>query len=112
VNDPCYDIGGSAPPIGIKVKDPICGILRAIQVVSFQYLEVSIKNTRFKPQLSTPMQAFASMRSTPFMEINDNGGEIVQDMKALGEKWTKISKTWGRTRIWTWTWTWTKREQH
>ena len=22
VNDPCYDIGGGAPPIGIKVKDP------------------------------------------------------------------------------------------
>ena len=76
--DPCYDIGGGAPPIGIKVKDPICGISRAIQVVSFQYLEVSIKNTRFKPQPSTPMQAFASMRSTPFMEIDDKGGEIVQ----------------------------------
>jgi hypothetical protein len=28
----------------------------------------------------------------------------------LGKKWTKISKTWGRTRIWTWTWT--KWEQH
>ena len=22
VDDPCYDIGGGAPPIGIKVKDP------------------------------------------------------------------------------------------
>ena len=54
VDDPCYDIGGGAPPIGIKVKDPICGISRAIQVVSFQYLEVSIKNARFKPQPSTP----------------------------------------------------------
>ena len=30
VNDPCYDIGGGAPPIGIKVNDPICGISRAI----------------------------------------------------------------------------------
>ena len=43
VDDPCYDIGGGAPPIGIKVKDPSCGILRAIQVMSFQYLVVSIK---------------------------------------------------------------------
>ena len=45
------------------------------------------------------IQIFASMRSTPFMEINDKGGEIVQryesfkieivDMKALGEIETK-----------------------
>ena len=59
MNNPCYDIGGGVPPIGIKVKDPMCGISRAIQVVSFQYLNVSIKNARFKPQPSTPMRAFA-----------------------------------------------------
>jgi len=45
------------------------------------------------------MHTFASMRSTPFMEIDDKGGEIVQryesfkieivDMKALGEIETK-----------------------
>jgi hypothetical protein len=45
VDDPCLDIGGGAPPpIGIKVKDPTCGVSRAIQVVSFQHLEMSIKN--------------------------------------------------------------------
>ena len=76
MDDPCNDLGGVVPPIGINVKDPICGISRAIQVVSFQYLEVSIKNARFKPQPSTPIQAFALMRSTPFMEIDDKGGEI------------------------------------
>ena len=54
MDDPCYDIGGGVPQIGIKVKHPMCGISRAIQVVSFQYLEVSIKNARFKPQPSTP----------------------------------------------------------
>jgi hypothetical protein len=48
------------------------------------------KNAKFKPQPSTPMQAFASMRSTPFMEIDDKGREIVyKDMKALGEIETK-----------------------
>jgi hypothetical protein len=99
VNDPCYDIGGGAPPIGIKVKDPICGISRAIHVVSFQYLEMSIKNARFKPQPSTPMQDFASMRSTPFMEIDDKGGEV-------GTNTCKCIM--GRSRRWTWT----KREQH
>ena len=39
---------------------------------------MSIKNARFKPQPSTQIQTFASMRSTSFMEINDKGGEIVQ----------------------------------
>jgi hypothetical protein len=39
---------------------------------------MSIKNARFKSQQSTPMQAFASMRRTPFMEIDDKEGEIVQ----------------------------------
>jgi hypothetical protein len=37
---------------------------------------MSIKNARFKPQSSTPIQSFASLRSTPFMEIDDKGGEI------------------------------------
>ena len=31
------------------------------------------------------MQAFASIRSTPFMEIDDKGGEIVQRYEAWGE---------------------------
>jgi hypothetical protein len=35
------------------------------------------KKLRFKCQPSTPLQAFASMRSTPFIEIDDKGGEIV-----------------------------------
>jgi hypothetical protein len=37
---------------------------------------MSIKNAIFKSQPSTPMLAFASMRSTPFMEIDDKGGEV------------------------------------
>jgi hypothetical protein len=60
-----------------RSKDPMYGISKAIQVVSFQHVKVSIKNARFKPQPSTPMQAFASIRSIPFMEIDDKGGEIV-----------------------------------
>jgi hypothetical protein len=30
------------------------------------------------------MQTFASMRSTPFIEINDKGGEIVQRYESFG----------------------------
>jgi hypothetical protein len=37
---------------------------------------MSINNAIFKSQPSTTMQAFASMRSTPFMEIDDKGGEV------------------------------------
>jgi hypothetical protein len=43
------------------------------------------------------MLAFASIRSTPFMEIDDKGGVIVQRYESFGRDWT---------------WTWTKREQH
>ena len=42
--DPCYDIGGGAPLIGIKVKDPTHGISSVLHMVSFQQLVVSIKN--------------------------------------------------------------------
>jgi hypothetical protein len=42
------------------------------------------------------MLAFASMRSTPFMEFNDKGERLYKGMKALGERlrfehgqWTK-----------------------
>ena len=38
MDDLGYDIGGGVPPIGIKVKDPMCGISRAIQVVLFQHM--------------------------------------------------------------------------
>ena len=47
-------------------------------MMSFQQSSDVHKNARFKPQPSTPMQHFASMRSTPFMEIDDKGGEIIQ----------------------------------
>ena len=86
MDDPCYHIGGGVPQINIKIKDPMCGISRSpTQDTSgiFKWCHstnqmMSIKNARFKPQPSTPRQAFASMRSTPFMEIDDKGGEIVQ----------------------------------
>ena len=48
---------------------------------------MSIKNARFKCQPSTPVQAFASIRSTTFMEINDKGGEIVQRYESFGRDW-------------------------
>jgi hypothetical protein len=40
------------------------------------YVVVSIKNAKFKCQPSTPMQSFVSIRSIPFMEIDDKGGEV------------------------------------
>ena len=58
------------------------------------------------------MQAFASMRSTPFMETVDKGGEIVQRYKSFeieieqgGEirAWERLKAQ--RNRGWIWTWT-------
>ena len=49
-----------------------------LQVVSFQQSSDVHKNAKFKSQPSTQMHTFASMRSTPFMKIDDKGGEIVQ----------------------------------
>jgi hypothetical protein len=40
------------------------------------YVVVSIKIAKFKCQPSTPMQSFVSIRSIPFMEIDDKGGEV------------------------------------
>jgi hypothetical protein len=42
---------------------------------------MSIKNAKFKFQPSAPMLAFASMRNTPFMEIDDKGERLDKDMK-------------------------------
>jgi hypothetical protein len=86
VNDPCYDIGGDVPPIGIKVKDLMCGISRAIQsgVIPI-YVVVSIKNKDSSVNDLPQMQAFASIRSIPFMKINDKGGEIGQRYENFGK---------------------------
>ena len=78
MDEPCSDLGEDVLPICIKIKDPMCGILRAIQVMSFQYLVVSIKNATFKCQPSIPKATFCIKGSTPFMKIDDKGGEIVQ----------------------------------
>ena len=50
------------------------------------------------------MQTFASIRSTPFIKIDDKEGEIVQRYEKLWERLRQRSSGW--------TWTWTKREQH
>ena len=54
MDDPRYHIGGGVPQIDIKIKDPMCGILRAIQVMSFQYLVVSIKNAKIQASTIYP----------------------------------------------------------
>ena len=91
MDDPCYRIGGGVPQINIKILCVVSQEAHKIQVVQvtsgiYKWCHssnqvMSIKNARFKPQPSTPKcipNTFASMRSTPFMEIDDKGGEIVQ----------------------------------
>ena len=99
IDDPCYRIGGGVTQIGIKIKDPTYGISRSptqdtssisskwyLQVVSFQ--QSSDVHQKYKIQVSTiypKVHTFASIRSIPFMEIDDKGGEIVQRYEAWGE---------------------------
>ena len=109
MDDPCSDLGGGVPPICIKIKDPMCGILRAIQVMSFQYLVVSIKNIRFKYQPSIPRATLCIKRCTSFMKIADKGGEIsTKILREVGfrhghgqrrsniEEWRRIKNSWTR----------------
>jgi hypothetical protein len=44
VNDLCYDIGGGAPPIGIKVKDPMWYLKSNTSNVIPTYVLLSIQN--------------------------------------------------------------------
>ena len=97
---------GVVTQIDNKIKESKCGISRSptqdtrgtsykwyLQVVSFQ------------------QSMRSSMRSSPFLEINDKGGEIVQRYESLIE-WrrdcTMGEMRYKRNRGWTWT----KREQH
>jgi hypothetical protein len=67
VNDPCYDIGGGVPPNGIKVKDPKWYLKEQhTSNVIPTCAVMSINNTIFKSQPSTPMQAFVSIEKNTF----------------------------------------------
>ena len=44
MHDPCNDLGGGVPQIGIKVKDPMCGISRSY---------ISDVHQKYKIQVST-----------------------------------------------------------
>jgi hypothetical protein len=79
VNDTCYDIGGGAPPIGIKVKDPMWNLKSNHKVCHSNIcgnvhqkcnIQVSTIYPKYKP--------LYQLRRTPFMEIDDKGGEVGQ----------------------------------
>ena len=98
MDDPCYHIGGGVPEIDIKIKDPMCGISRSptqdtrgtsykwyIQVVSFQQTRDVHKKCKIQASTIYPkMHTLASMRNSPFMEIDDKGREIVQRYESFG----------------------------
>ena len=90
----------------------------AIQVVSFQ--QSSDVHKKCKIQVSTiyPNATLCIKICTPFIEIDDKGGEIVQRYKSLEIKIVQGGEiryeSFGRglrQRSRGWTWTWTKREQ-
>ena len=83
-------------------------VSQGLQVVSFQqssdvHKKMQDSSLNHLPQIHT----FASMRSTPFIEIDDKGGEIVQRYESL-YKGGKINCVKGEIRYeslrgWTWT---------
>ena len=100
MDDPCYHIGGGVPLIDIKIKDPMCGISRSptqdssgttlnwYQIGIYKWGHSNNQVMSIKMQDSSlnhlpQMYTFASMRSIPFMEIDDKGGEIVQRYESL-----------------------------
>ena len=57
-----------------------------LQVVSFQQSRDVHKKCKIQASAIYPkMHTFASMRSTPFMEIDDKRGEIVQRYESFGK---------------------------
>jgi len=106
VNDPCYDIGGGAPPKGTKVKDPMWYLKSNTNDVIPTHMVCPSKMQRFSLNYLPRVQSFVTMSCTlfqlvssdlnwyhiPFMEIDDKGGEIcTKDMK------------YGKLVVWTWT---------
>ena len=70
-----------------------------LQVVSFQ--QSSDVHQKYKIQTSTiypKMHTFASIRSTPFMELMTKGERLYKDMKAFIRGRDKLCK--GRDKIW------------
>ena len=62
----------------------LCVVSQGLQVVLFQKSSDVHKKMQDSSLNHLPeMQTFASMRSTPFMEIDDKGGEIVQRYENL-----------------------------
>ena len=96
IDDPCYDIEGGVPSIGIKIKDPMCGI--SISHTSgiykwchFNNQVMSIKNARFKPQPSTPnVNLCINKKHTFLCKLMTKGERLYKNMKALGGRdWNK-----------------------
>ena len=109
IDDPWNDLGGVVPQIGIKIKDPMCGISRSPKSGIYKWCHsnnqvMSIKNARFKPQPSTPNANLCiNVKHTFYGNWWQRGRDC-----------TKIWKLWERLRPRSrgWTWTWTKREQY
>jgi len=109
LDDSCYDIGGGVQPIGIKVKDPMCGIPRAIQMVSFQHMWCCPSKCKIQVSTIYPNATLCIKRSTPFIEVDDKGGNIstnilrevgfgheygqresnIEDLRRIKNSWTR-----------------------
>ena len=93
MDDPCYDIGGGVPPIGIKVKRSYMRYLKGYKWCHSNICGGVHKKCKIQVSTIYPNATLCITRCTPFMEIDDKGGEIETKILQMG--------------IWTWTMTWT-----
>jgi len=92
---------GSAPPNGIKVKNPMWYLKSNSSNVIPTHMAMSIKNTRFKPQPSIPMQSFVTMRFTPFQLISSDLIGITYLLWKLMTKEEKLEQRYDHGISWT-----------
>jgi hypothetical protein len=76
VDDPCYDIGGGAPPIGIKVKRSYMRYLKGHKWCHSNIFGSVHKKCKIQVSTIYPNATLCIERCTPFIEIDDKGGEV------------------------------------
>jgi hypothetical protein len=85
VDDPCYDRGRCPTDWYQGQRSYMWYLKNNTNGVIPTYVMVFIKNEDSSVNHLPPTLAFVSMRSTPFMEIDDKGGEIVQRYESFGK---------------------------
>ena len=104
IDDPWNDLGGGVPPIGIKVKDPMCGSQELYKWCHSNTCSGVHKKMQHSRVIIYPNASLCINKKHTFYE----------NWWKRGRDYTKIWKLCEslRQRSRGWTWTWIKRKQH